>query len=53
MEELVRLEPNEKFMEVPIEKRKKLLDQYCETHNWYTYDHIANILNKKFKIKSI
>ncbi|NLH46531.1 MAG: MarR family transcriptional regulator [Acholeplasmataceae bacterium] len=49
MEDLIILEPDERFMKVSIEKRKKLLDQYCQTHDWYTYDHMANIIDKKFE----
>lgn len=48
MKDRVRLEPNERFMYAPLEKRNKLLDQYNENHEWYTYDHMANIVNKKF-----
>lgn len=49
MEDLIILEPDERFMKVSLEKRKKLLDQYCETHDWYTYDHMANVIDKKFE----
>ena len=49
MKDRVRLEPNERFMYAPLEKRNKLLDQYNENHEWYTYSHMANIINKKFK----
>ena len=48
MKDRVRLEPNERFMYAPLEKRNKLLDQYNENHEWYTYSHMANIVNKKF-----
>ena len=48
MKDRVRLEPNERFMYAPLEKRNKLLDQYNENLEWYTYDHMANIVNKKF-----
>ena len=32
MKDRVRLEPNERFMYAPLEKRNKLLDQYNENH---------------------
>ena len=49
MKDIVRLEPDEKFMDAPLEKRNRLIDQYNENHEWYTYSHMANIINKKFK----